>query len=101
MCRIACSTGARSRIGERRFSGAPQSAQKKQPSVLYLRVPSVNSEEFRKAENLACIFDGAFRVCYYDSEKKTYIKRTGGIVLSDYLLKEFKTLLGTENVVLK
>ncbi len=76
-------------------------AQKKQPSVLYLRVPSVNSEEFRKAENLACIFDGAFRVCYYDSEKKTYIKRTGGIVLSDYLLKEFKTLLGTENVVLK
>lgn len=75
--------------------------EKHKPSVLYLRVPSVQSEEFKKAENLACIFDGRFPVCYYDTEKRSYLKRSGGIELSDYILSEFKNLLGSENVVLK
>lgn len=76
-------------------------AEKRKPSVLYLRVPSMQSEELKKAENLACIFDGEFPICYFDTEKKTYLRRSRGVSLSDYVLSEFKNLLGSENVVLK
>lgn len=80
-------------------SSAP--SEKRKPSVLYLRVPSMQSEKFKKAENLACIFDGFFPVCYFDTEKKVYLKRSRGIALSNFVLSEFKELLGNENVVLK
>ena len=71
------------------------------PKRLYLRVPDRESEQYKKAVNLAEIFEGPFPVAYYDASAGQYDFSGKGISLSDYVVREFKALLGEENVILK
>ncbi len=71
------------------------------PKRLYLRVPDRESEQYRKAVNLAEIFEGSFPIAYYDASVGQYDFSGRGIALSDYLVREFQALLGAENVILK
>lgn len=77
-------------------------AQKQQPPKrLFLRVPDKECEQYRKAENLTQIFEGGFPVVFYDASTKQYDFEHAGVALSDYLLAQFRDLLGAENVILK
>ncbi len=51
---------------------APAQAQKKAPSVVYIRVPSKNSEVYKKCENIVEIFEGFTRVSFYFAATKKY-----------------------------
>ena len=68
---------------------------------LYLRVPNLDCEQYRKAVNLAEIFEGTVRVIFYDSSKSEYVKSDLGVELSSAVLYELRSLLGEENVVPK
>ncbi len=86
---------------ERAMPSVGESKPKRAPSRLFLRVPSKQDVLFQKAENLAALFDGMFPVWFYDASTATYDKEPVGIALSDYVLGEFRSLLGEENVILK
>lgn len=73
----------------------------KKHTKLYLRVPSMNSEEYKKCENLIAIFPGNVQVIYFDSETKKYLSSGRGISLTDYLEKILVSYIGKENVILK
>jgi hypothetical protein len=45
------------------------------------------------------IFEGETTVMLFDSETKQYINLGSGAEISDFLIRELKTLLGDENVV--
>jgi DNA polymerase-3 subunit alpha len=68
---------------------------------LYLRVPDMNCEQYKKALNLVGIFEGGVEAIFYDSSSKTYIKSGMSVELSDYVYGELTALLGTDNVVPK
>ncbi len=70
-------------------------------SRLFLRVPGKSSLAYAKAENLALIFDGAFPAFFYYADEKKYESKPVGIHLDDYVITQFKELLGDENVILK
>ena len=78
------------------FGGAEQKAKK-----LYLRVPNLNCDEFAHAKNLVEIFEGTTEVVFFDSSTKQYKSSGLGLDATDYTIKQFKILLGDENVVLK
>ena len=81
--------------------GEPNASQAaRPPRRLYLRVPDRRGMPFRKARNLAEIFDGSFPLAFYDAETKQYFSAPG-VMLSDYLLSELRTLLGPDNVILR
>ena len=74
---------------------------------LFVRVPDMNCESCKRAENLFSIFElehgapGA-RVTFYDSSNGEYRPRPGGdVALSTVMLGELRTLLGEENVALR
>ncbi|MBQ9132483.1 MAG: DNA polymerase III subunit alpha, partial [Clostridia bacterium] len=71
------------------------------PKRLFLRVPDMIGAPYQKAWNLAQLFEGSFPVFFYDASKKEYSKNPVGVAISDYVLKEFRALLGEENVILK
>ncbi|MBQ8311154.1 MAG: DNA polymerase III subunit alpha [Clostridia bacterium] len=68
---------------------------------LFLRVPDGKGRAFCKAHNLALLFEGEFPVFFYYADEKRYETSPMGVFLSDYVLREFKSLLGDENVILK
>lgn len=78
------------------FGGVPKNADK-----LYLRVPSLQSDEFVRAKNLVEIFEGSVSVIFYDTETKQYHPSGLGFDATEYTLKQLSELLGNENVVLK
>ena len=47
------------------------------------------------------IFDGAFPVAVYDASNGQYDFALPGLALDAYVLDQFRTLLGAENVILK
>ncbi len=71
------------------------------PKRLYLRLPSREDPLWAKAENLTEIFGGGFPVAFYDAAEGKYEFSVKPVALSDYLLREFKAMLGEENVILK
>lgn len=71
------------------------------PKRLFLRLPERDGRLWKKALNLVEIFDGAFPVAFYDAAKAEYDFSIPPVALSEYLIKELKMLLGTENVILK
>lgn len=75
------------------------------PKRLFLRVPSTGSELYRKALNLAEIFEGnaygKTETYFYDASTGKYARFEPGVCLSDFVLGEFVRLLGEQNVVLK
>ena len=70
-------------------------------SKLYLRVKTLDCEEFFKAKNLVEIFEGATPVIFYDSSVKQYCPSGLAFDTTNYTIKQLKSLLGDENVVLK
>ena len=78
------------------FGGVEQKAKK-----LYLRVPNLNCDEFAHAKNLVEIFEGTTEVVFFDSSTKQYKSSGLGFDATEYTLKQLKSLLGGENVVLK
>lgn len=77
-----------------------------QPSVaaarrLFLRVPSFEDTLFRKAQNLASLFEGDFPAYFYDASTKSYAKEAVGITRSEYVMAQLRELLGEANVILK
>ncbi len=68
---------------------------------LFLRVQDTEGESYRKALNLAQIFEGSFPLAIYDAKTKQYDFSKGGVAVSPYLIEQFCLLLGEENVILK
>ena len=82
-------------------SAAPSSAANTaapHPHRLCLRVPDFRGEKYLKTKNLIELFEGPTQVLLYNSEDKTY-HRAGGVLYSEYVLREFRGLLGEENAV--
>jgi len=96
---------------DERKASSPSSAQasekstseavKKAPSRLFLRVPSAKSSEYYKALNLLEIFEGSFPTFFFFADEKRYETVAHSVAVSDYVLRELRTLLGEENVILK
>ena len=68
---------------------------------LYLRVPDTEGTLYRKARNLAEIFDEGLCVplVFYNSATKAYIPQEKGIALSPFVMQQLVDLLGKENVI--
>jgi DNA polymerase-3 subunit alpha len=73
----------------------------KAPSKLYLRVKSLDTDEFLKAKNLVEIFEGTIPVIFYNSSTKEYCPSGLAFDATDYTINQLKSILGDENVVLK
>ncbi|MBR6742668.1 MAG: DNA polymerase III subunit alpha [Clostridia bacterium] len=108
--------GAGALLGAMRMANAARQEQDKPVSVpapekrtepkqrkidkLCLKVPSMDSLEAKKAENLVAIFCGNTRVLFYDASEKKYIALSNyGADASKRLISELEALLGKENVV--
>lgn len=72
----------------------------KQPR-LFLRVPDMQSVEYRKCLNLIEIFEGGIPVIFYDSSAKEYRTNNVGVALSEFLMQEFISIVGKDNAVFK
>ncbi len=68
---------------------------------LYLRVPDLSGEAYKKALNLVEIFEGSVRVIFYDTSTSSYVKTELAVDASPFVLGELRALLGEENVVAK
>ena len=66
---------------------------------LFLRVPSVDSAEFRRASAFCAIFPGYAPAVFYASDTKEYLKPPVSILPSPFALRELREILGDENVV--
>jgi DNA polymerase-3 subunit alpha len=73
----------------------------KSVSVVYIRVPSKNSEIYKKCENIVEIFEGLTRVSFYFADTKKYADHIHGMVLGDVQIAELRRLAGEDSVVLK
>ncbi|MGD9560028.1 MAG: DNA polymerase III subunit alpha [Oscillospiraceae bacterium] len=70
---------------------------------LYIKVPSINSEEYRQAENLFTIFEGDWPVYirFSDTRKMTRAPSSMWTINSETLIRELKSLLGEGNVAVR
>ena len=77
--------------------------QPRQEQTLYLRVPSFESREYRKAKNLLEIFSGSTRVIFYLSETRQQLlaPRSLWTTPNPTMIAELEYQLGRENVILK
>ena len=71
------------------------------PKKLYLRVPSKESREFLKCENLIDLMPGNLSVFYYDNSEKKYFPSRIGINLTPLVRETLEEYLGKENVVIQ
>ncbi|MEE3333475.1 MAG: DNA polymerase III subunit alpha [Ruminococcus sp.] len=79
---------------------APKS---KRPPKLYLRIDSLDSDMYKKAQRVLDIFEGPVQVVFYlsDSKKQILAPRKMWVSLNDVMIKELRYQLGDENVVVK
>lgn len=82
-------------------AGRAETAARKAPSVLYIRVPSKESETYKKCLNMVGIFDGMLRTVFYFSDRSEYEDSVIGADISSGLLRELRRLAGDENIVLR
>ncbi len=72
------------------------------PQSLYIKVSSMDSEEYKRAYAFCEIFKGNVPVIVYDdSTGKKYKSSNFGITVSEFTIKELKVILGEKSVVLK
>ncbi len=71
------------------------------PSKAFVKVPDMSGEKYKKAFNLAAIFEGQTNLIFYDTSSGKYISTNLGIAATPYVIAQFKALLGEDNVVLK
>ena len=74
--------------------------QKKQRNGLFIKLSSKECMQMQKIDTLLDIFSGAFPVYAYYADEGKYV-RIGAVNLNNPLIKEFKLLLGDENVVVR
>jgi hypothetical protein len=82
-------------------SDSPAPPRPQKIKKLYLRVPDTEGTLYRKARNLAEIFDEGLCVplVFYNSATKAYIPQEKGIALSPFVMQQLVDLLGKENVI--
>ena len=86
-------------------TGVPDGPRQSTPAPkikkLYLRVPDTEGIPYRKAINLAGIFDEGLLVplVFYNSSTKSYEPYPKGIALSPFVMQQLIDLLGKENVI--
>lgn len=69
---------------------------------LYLKVPSMESNELRRAQAFISIFRGNVPVTVYDAAAKTASHMTGaGARVDDFTIGELREILGDDAVVVK
>ncbi len=69
---------------------------------LYLKVPSFDSEEFRRVNAFLSIFKGSVPVVLYNaSTKKASALQCGGATVNEFTVEELREILGADNVVIK
>ena len=78
-----------------------QSAKEAKTRKLFLRLPTIECEISKKAQNLLEIFEGGTEAMFYAADTKSYSRFNGRVEVSEFLIKELKTLLGDENVVFR
>ena len=72
------------------------------PKKVYLRVPDMEGEPYRKALNLVEIFcDGVSAVVFYDMSQGKYFAANLRVSATPFVLSRLKGVLGDENVVAK
>ncbi len=71
------------------------------PKKIYVKVPDMETESFRKVMNLIEIFGGSVPVVFFDSSSKKYVSCSAGIELSDFVMTRIKRIVGEENAVYK
>ena len=72
------------------------------PQKIYLRVPDMSGEVFKKAKNMVDIFnEGTITVIFYDSSTAKYSEYSERMFYSEYAIKELKGIIGEDNVVIK
>ncbi len=76
---------------------------RKQPKCVYIKVPSLDSEEYRRINSFLKIFnEGDLPVIFYDNEKSIYLKENVMLTKnSEFIFTELKNLACPENVVIK
>jgi hypothetical protein len=84
-------------------SQAPKTTGTPKPAArLFLRVPDLEGEHYRKALNLVEIFcDGTTAVFFYDQKNAAYTPCLGHVRLTPFVKERFVRLLGDANVVEK
>ena len=72
------------------------------PSKLYIRVPDLIGDVFKKAKNTVDIFnEGNVRVIFYDSSTKKYSEYSERLSYSKYVHNVLSNIVGENNVVTK
>ena len=72
------------------------------PQKIYLRVPDMSGEIFKKAKNMVDIFnEGTIKVIFYDSSTAKYSEYSERMFYSEYAIRELKGIIGEDNVVIK
>ncbi len=71
------------------------------PKKLYIKVPDMESEAFRKTMNIIEIFGGSVPVVFFNGSAKKYISCSAGIELSDFVMTRIRRIVGEENAVYK
>ena len=60
-----------------------------------------SSVEYKKCLNLIEIFEGTVPVTFYDNSSKEYHTHSVGVALSEFLMQEFVSVVGSGNAVFK
>ncbi|MBQ7161039.1 MAG: hypothetical protein IJR90_04970, partial [Clostridia bacterium] len=69
---------------------------------LYVRVPSRDSAEWKRADAVISIFSGQTAVVVYENDTKKYCSLSNkGVTADDFVLGELREILGDGNVILK
>ena len=73
------------------------------PGALYIKVHSLESEDFYRAKRVLDIFEGSTPVIFYLSDEKRQVRapRNMWVDINSVMIKELKYQLGDQNVVAK
>ena len=71
------------------------------PTKIFLRVPDVESDTYKKLENLISIFEGSVSVIIYDSSKSKYLSTNMRVAPTPYVLGEIENIIGKDNIALR
>jgi DNA polymerase III alpha subunit len=86
---------------KRDVKAQPEQNEKKPISKIFLRVPDMSCEVYKKAKNIVDIFEGNIGVIFYDSSTSSYNTYSGRLDATPYTLNELRSILGVDNVVAK
>ena len=68
---------------------------------IFLRVPSVESKEYKRARAVCEIFTGSIPAVFYSSESAEYLTPELFIKPTDFVLRELSEIVGEENSVVR